>query len=166
MPISFHCESCKKKIKAPDNTGGKYGKCPFCDHRNYIPRPKSPDEDEIALAPIDESAETKYAELMKETQLLTQEILHEKEAADKDDQDDAPNEKDLLKNLIVYLVQMAAGDLDAAGRTYKNIEPFKDSAVPLTQQLAKASTPEPELAHIPPKVLQGLAKSLIVQLRQ
>lgn len=166
MPISFHCESCKKKIKAPDNSGGQYGKCPFCDHRNYIPRPKAPDEPEFKLAPIDESEETKYAELMKETQLLTQEILHEKETGDKDNQQDAPNEKDLLKNIIVYFVQMASGDLDAAARTYKNITPFKENAVHLTQQLTKASTPEPELEHIPPKVLQGLAKSLISQLRQ
>jgi hypothetical protein len=165
MPISFHCESCKKKIKAPDGAGGKYGKCPFCDHRNYIPLPKSPDEDDITLAPIDESAETKYAELMKETSLLTQEILHEKDAG-LDDEDTAPNEKDLLKNLIVYLVQMASGNLDAAAGTYKNIQPFSENAVTLTQQLAKASTPEPELAHIPAKVLQGLAKNLITLLRQ
>ena len=30
MSINFHCESCKKKIKAPDPTGGKWGKCPYC----------------------------------------------------------------------------------------------------------------------------------------
>ena len=44
MAITLHCESCKKKINAPDTAGGKWGKCPFCGHKCYIPSP--PDDNE------------------------------------------------------------------------------------------------------------------------
>ena len=60
MAITFHCESCKKKINAPDNTGGKWGKCPYCLHRCYIPLPETNEEEEIKLAPLDEEEEKKY----------------------------------------------------------------------------------------------------------
>jgi DNA-directed RNA polymerase subunit RPC12/RpoP len=76
MTISFHCESCKKKIKAPDETGGKWGKCPYCKHRCYIPLPKSEDEPELRLMPIDAADETQVDNLMRQTYELTQEILH------------------------------------------------------------------------------------------
>ncbi|MEN8128552.1 MAG: hypothetical protein ABFR90_12235, partial [Planctomycetota bacterium] len=75
MSINFHCESCKKKIKAPDETGGKWGHCPYCKHRCYIPLPKDENEPELTLAPLDESEETQMADLMRETKDLTQEIL-------------------------------------------------------------------------------------------
>ncbi len=77
MPISFKCESCDKKIKAPDKAGGKWGNCPYCQHRCYIPLPKSDDEPELVLAPIDENELTQMNQLMEETHSLTQRILHE-----------------------------------------------------------------------------------------
>jgi hypothetical protein len=79
MAISFHCESCKKKINAPDGTGGKWGKCPHCNHRCYIPLPKSEDEEELKLAPIDPNEEAEYEKMMKETQNLKKDVLHEKD---------------------------------------------------------------------------------------
>jgi len=79
MGISFHCQNCKKKIKAPDNSGGKWGACPHCNNKCYIPLPAAKDEEEIKLAPIDPNDETMYKEMMRETHGLTQRILHEKE---------------------------------------------------------------------------------------
>ena len=51
MPISFNCESCKKKVKAPDGAGGKWGKCPKCGHRFVV---KHPSESEEVLTDSDE----------------------------------------------------------------------------------------------------------------
>ena len=79
MSISFHCENCKKKVNAPDGTGGKWGRCPHCNHRCYIPLPKSKGEGELKLAPIDPNEEVEYEKMIKETQDLRQDILHEKE---------------------------------------------------------------------------------------
>jgi hypothetical protein len=80
MGISFHCQRCKKKIKAPDGAGGKWGSCPHCKHKCYIPLPAAEGDDEIMLAPIDPNEESKYEDMMRETHSLTQRILHEKKA--------------------------------------------------------------------------------------
>ncbi|MHC4963106.1 MAG: hypothetical protein ACYTGA_13450 [Planctomycetota bacterium] len=125
MPISFHCQSCKKQIKAPDATGGKWGNCPYCNHRCYIPLPKSDDEPELVLLPLDESDETQIAELMQETKNLTKEILSQ---GDLPDEESAPaggnrtaNEKEIIKLCILYLRQMADGELGAAEHTFPNL---------------------------------------------
>ena len=80
MAISFQCESCKKKVNAPDDTGGKWGKCPHCNHRCYIPLLKSEAEEELKLAPIDSNEEAEYEKMMKEAQDLRKNALHEKDA--------------------------------------------------------------------------------------
>ncbi|MHC4721809.1 MAG: hypothetical protein ACYS6I_03775, partial [Planctomycetota bacterium] len=104
MSISLHCESCKKKIKAPDVSGGKWGNCPFCNHRCYIPRPPSSDDEELKLAPVDASDETRYGQLMRETRDLRQNILQEKELPDGRSSADAKlSEKELTKEIVVYL---------------------------------------------------------------
>ncbi len=79
MGISFHCQRCKKKIKAPDGAGGKWGSCPHCKHKCYIPLPPAEGDDVIKLAPIDPKDESMYEEMMRETHGLTKRILHEKD---------------------------------------------------------------------------------------
>ena len=79
MAISFNCESCKKKVNAPDDAGGKYGKCPHCNHRCYIPLPKSDGEEELKLAPIDPGEESEYEKKMREARELQKKLLHERE---------------------------------------------------------------------------------------
>ena len=37
MTISFHCAHCGKKMEAPDDAGGKWGKCPRCHNKLYVP---------------------------------------------------------------------------------------------------------------------------------
>jgi hypothetical protein len=65
VAIEIHCVRCGKTIRAPDNAGGKRGRCPGCGHEMYIPVP--PDQiEEIPLAPVDEEEERKAAELRRE----------------------------------------------------------------------------------------------------
>ncbi len=65
MSIEIPCPQCRKLIRAPDDAGGKRGKCPYCKDSVYIPLP--PDEaGEIPLAPIDEEAERRAEELRRE----------------------------------------------------------------------------------------------------
>lgn len=54
MSIEFHCEHCNMVVKAPDDAGGRPGKCPHCQGTNYIP---SPEAGEIPLEPLDERFE-------------------------------------------------------------------------------------------------------------
>ncbi len=166
MAIILHCESCGAKIKAPDEGGGKYGRCPNCNHRNYIPAARIGDEPELKLAPIDPNEETRYARLMEETSELTRQILDENEPLDEDStQNEAEksggiSERVLLRQIVIYLVQTAHGQLEAAERTFGTIEPYENKACELLENMKRASQVEAELADISPHVLKGLMDDL------
>ncbi|MCX5646636.1 MAG: hypothetical protein NTZ17_18440 [Phycisphaerae bacterium] len=162
MAIKLHCNACGKKIEAPDSAGGKWGKCPACHTKLYVPLPPTED-DELKLAPIDETEEQKKKQLMQETFRLTQHILEEKGAPE------APgtvgpvpeiNKEMLTNHIIRYLRQMANGDLDTAQRTADLIVPHRRKASTILEQLTKSYPPDPELEDIPPQVLSGLIRNL------
>jgi DNA-directed RNA polymerase subunit RPC12/RpoP len=168
MTISFHCESCKKKIKAPDETGGKWGKCPYCKHRCYIPLPKSEDEPELRLMPIDAADETQVDNLMRQTYELTQEILHERQPIDDGPGDDLNAqkaiEKDIIKKSILYIRQMADGELVQAEKTLESLKRHKKPSLRVLSAMARAERPEPELSDIADGVLQGLIRDVSAKL--
>ena len=167
MSISFHCESCKKKIKAPDNAGGKWGNCPYCDHRCYIPMPKDESEPELTLQPLDENEETRIHELLQETFDITQNILHQDLPLDEPDTGGGSrtaNEKEVIKHCIFYLRQMADGELKAAEQRLKQLKKEKKIALRLLASMARADHPEPELADLPPKILEGLIRDVEIKL--
>ncbi len=162
MSISFNCPRCKKKIKAPDKAGGKYGNCPHCSYPCYIPSPRDENEPELKLAPIDEKEEIRYGEMMRKTYDMTQNILHER--PDDDEPDDAPqgamDEKELIKSIIMYLRMMADGQLEQAERMAARIKHHAPAAKEILKKMTRTERPEPELADIPPKLLMGLIKNL------
>ncbi|MHC4106405.1 MAG: TFIIB-type zinc ribbon-containing protein [Planctomycetota bacterium] len=164
MTISFHCEHCGKKIEAPDSTGGKWGKCPACRNKVYVPGLDS--DEELKLAPIDESALEEQKRLMAETHQVEQEILNEKDIPeDSAEAEIAPlasdaSEQELTKEIIVYLRRMADGDLDQADRLSNAIVPYGNRALEILDKIALSEIPEPELADIPPQVLSGLIRTL------
>ena len=65
MSIEIHCPSCSKLIRAPEDAGGKRGKCPYCKNSVYIPMPADED-DVIPVAPIDTDDERRAEELRQE----------------------------------------------------------------------------------------------------
>ncbi len=166
MPISFHCECCKKKVKAPDVAGGKWGNCPHCKHRCYVPSLPDDSEKQLTLAPIDENEESKFHEMKRKTFNLTKNILNERDVPqeDKKSQPGDYNERELIKNLIFYLRQMADGEIDQAQRIAEKIKPFKKQALILLNKMTKTERPEPELKDISPTLLKGLIKNLSSEL--
>ena len=66
MSIELHCPHCNKLIRAPDEAGGKRGKCPYCKQSAYIPLPVAED-DVITLAPIDREDQRRAEELRQES---------------------------------------------------------------------------------------------------
>jgi hypothetical protein len=166
MAIKLHCNSCGKKIEAPDSAGGKWGKCPACHTKIYVPLPQT-EGDELKLAPIDETEEQKKKQLMQETFQLTQHILEEKSVPDTPGTvGPVPdvNEETLTNHIIRYLRQMANGDLDTAQRTADLIVPHRRKASAILEHLAKSYPPDPELEDIPPQVLSGLVRNLRTRL--
>lgn len=162
MSIVFHCEHCGKKIKASNSAGGKWEKCPSCHNKLYIPDLESGEK--LTLAPIDGEDEEKQKKLMNETYHLTQEILLEREVPEGPPGTGRPaleiSEKELTKNIILYLRQMANGELDEATRTADSIVPYGRKAVQILDKIAVSEMPEPELADVPPQVLSGLIRNL------
>ncbi|MGB2809695.1 MAG: hypothetical protein WBC22_18275 [Sedimentisphaerales bacterium] len=162
MSIVFHCKDCGKKIKASNSAGGKWEKCPACHNKVYIPDLESGEE--LKLTPIDGEDQEKQKELMNETYHLTQEILLEREAPEGPPGTGKPaleiSEKELTKNIILYLRQMANGELDDATRTADSIVPYGLQAVKILDKIAVSEMPEPELTDVAPQVLSGLIRNL------
>lgn len=167
MTIVFSCQSCKKKVKASQKSGGKWGKCPHCNVKCYIPLPPSPDDQELTLVPLEEEEQRQYEEKMKETRDLQLNILHETMTPNENDIAFSFNEEDekkLWKNIIIYLRQMADGELDHAQQTVEEIARYGDHASEILAKIAHAERPEPELADIAPVVLKGLMKNLLSEI--
>lgn len=168
MPISFHCEACKKKIKAPDQAGGKWGKCPYCNHRCYVPSPKRDDEPELKLAPIDPSQETKIDLLMQETYHLTHQILQQRhidlDTSSSAEHADKAMEKNILKDCIIYLRLVADGHLQQAVERLEALKNHRKMALRILSAMGRAEKPEPELADIPEPTLQGLIRQACAEL--
>ena len=162
MSITFHCEHCGKKIEAPDSASGKRGKCPRCHNKIHVPGLNT--DDELKLEPIDEGSEAEQKQLMAEMRMIEQDILSEREASD------GPVEvatstpevstKELSKNIVVYLCQMADGDLEQADRVSNLIVPHGSKALKILDEIALSEMPEPELADIPQQVLSGMIRNL------
>ena len=161
MAISFHCEHCSRKIEAPDNAGGKWGKCPACHKKVYVP--DSDIGEELKLAPIDEHDLEKQKELMAETYKLAQDILLEREVPD--DSAKPPfemDDKELTDIIVDYIRQMVNGQLEQAQQLAKLIATCGDRSIAILDKIALSEIPEPGLADIPPQVLAGLLRILSV----
>ena len=78
MSIEFHCEHCGKSVRAPDETGGKHGKCPSCHQSVYIPMP-SDQVEPLDISPVDQTEERERARLRKEALQLQRDLLEERE---------------------------------------------------------------------------------------
>ncbi len=164
MGIQFHCEHCGKKIKAKNDTGGKWAKCPSCHNKVYVPDLSGGGEDELKLAPIDEADQKKQQQLMAETYQLRSDLLKEKEGpkgqAGPINSATELSEKELTKDIILYLRQMADGQLDSAKKLIPFIAPCGNKAIQILDRVGLSEIPEPELADIPPQILAGLIRAL------
>jgi phage FluMu protein Com len=165
MAIVFHCQFCNKEIRAADSAGGKWGKCPKCHNKIYVPSiDPEQEEEELKLAPLDNEDIQRKRELMAETYRLTQDILEEREMpADSAEPAGAMYEMDdeeLKKNVILFIRQMAAGELDDADRTSALISPFGRRVIEIVDRIALSDIPEAQLADISPNVLSGFIRSL------
>jgi hypothetical protein len=184
MAIIFHCDHCGKKIEAADTAGGKWGKCPACHNKIYVPGLDS--DEELKLAPVDETEEEKTKRLMAETYRLTQDILQERQIPEGPNEATGPaeagdpyeasgpvrsvgpisqmSENELTDNIIMCLRLMADGELDEARTIIDLIAPHRLQAAPIIDRIALSEIPEPELVDIPQQVLSGLIRTLRVKI--
>ena len=167
MSIIFHCNHCGKKIETADSSGGKWGKCPACHNKVYVPDLGASEEDELKLAPLDLEEEKHKKELMAETFQIEQAILAEREVADgkKNSNTEKPkpaeiSEKDLTRRVINYLRMMADGEIGDADKIARVLRNYSKGAVVILDRIAMSDIPEPELSDIPGQVLSGFIRNL------
>ncbi len=167
MSIAFNCEHCGRKIEAPESAGGKWGKCPGCQKKVFVPRGQS--DEELRLAPLDTEAERKKKQMLAEEVRLREDILSETEVPEEgvtgkgQQRSSKPAElgdAELTSAIIGYLRQMADGDLEAADAMASVIRPNSKRALKIIEHIGLSSIPEPELSDIPQQVLAGLIKTL------
>jgi hypothetical protein len=127
--------------------------------------PKTNDEEEIKLAPINEDDETKYEQAMRETYNVTGALLRQTEVPPEPAEEAKIDEKQLTVRIIKYLRQMANGELDEAQSTADKIVPYRGQAKAIFESMLQSDRPEPELANVPHKVLAGFIRNMLARIK-
>lgn len=180
MPIKFHCEHCGKSISAPDDAGGRKGRCPSCKEAVYVPLPEA---EELGLAPIDEEAERKRQRLIEDSLrrehdlLLAQGRREDANAADHGPteqgglpqpgpDDSASDASPGVRELIVrYLTHMATGQLEQADAVVKQLRADPRSVRAAIERFLGDPVPDPRIATVPQPVLNGFVRQLQQSIR-
>jgi len=168
MSIIFHCDYCGKKIEAADSAGGKWGKCPACHNKLYVPASES--DEELKLAPVDETDLERKKRLLDEANRLTLDILKERDIPEGATEPDESAGKagfgfemsqvELRQYIVKYLRMMADSELYEAQEIAALIIPYGARVVKILDKMAVTDIPDPELAGISQLVLSGLIRSL------
>jgi len=158
MGTKFHCKYCGKKIVAPDKAAGKWGKCPKCNSKLYIPGDTS-DAEDFKLEPLNSNEEKKREKLMQETFQLSQIILKQKKLPKKSSLESLSYE-DLQNMVIKYLVHMSNGQLDQAKNLIEQIASDSDQTSEILDKIAFNQITNQELDSLPPQVLATFIRQL------
>ena len=163
MTIQFHCEHCGKLVQAPDDAGGKRGKCPHCQGSNFIPAPQSA---EIDLAPLDGEEERRRQReierlLAAERDILAETVRDEKtpRVSQMDTQDVAP--PDLHHLVVNYCLAIARGNLQDADVQVMKLNQHSGPNRQAVSDFIDGKVLEPALDAVPGRVLQGFLKTLM-----
>lgn len=181
MPIELHCNHCGKLVRAPDDAGGKHGKCPSCHQSVYIPTP--PDQlDALALEPVDSEFERRKKQLAHEAMQMAARVLRDREGLGPEKPGDraermvaaeraaassaaaaprpAATASQVNEWIIRYAVSVAQGDLAQAEKLEIEIRANMKIAEDAIQRLLVDELPPVALSKIPRPVLVGIFKKL------
>lgn len=180
MAIEFHCNFCGKLVKAPDEAGGKKGKCPACQNVLYVPMPEGA-VDEFDLAPIDEAEERRRRQMEAQALAAERALLKEKQVPPEGATPTTRSEIDLpvppapsvsgpatsddVEFLVIEWVRaMADGDLGDADRSMMLLQKDKAASKQAVQKVRMAEPPPSALQNVPRPVLNRYFKMLSDQL--
>lgn len=171
MSIELHCPKCGKLIRAPDNAGGKHGRCPYCKESVYVPLPPA-QEDEIGLAPVDNEEERRLEELRRESTQYIATVGHETE--DVPDVGDPPPSGpapvpipgevvDLGAEVEAYLVAMRDSKLDEAEEVVGRLAQAGTQARDYVEGMMVDEMPL-QIENLPTPLANGFLKTLLSRL--
>jgi len=177
MSIELHCPQCEKLIRAPDNAGGRHGRCPHCNAEMYIPMP-SAEDDVIPLAPVDEQEERREAELHREAVRYAAAFDKDMASAEPPPESEpgakgarrsasapAPGEVvDIGDEVERYVEAMRDSKLDEADRVVAVLKRVHTRAHDYVEGLILDPAPPP-IGNVPKPLMQGFLKSLLHRLK-
>lgn len=167
MAIEFHCNHCGKQVRAPDEAGGKHGRCPTCHQSVYIPMPDDQIE-LIDLAPIDKDREREAERARRESEALQRKILHEKNLPPETAGSArpvaggfAPPAVDVEDTVIGFAKAMAEGRLSEAEELAASARRHPRELNDVVQRITSDEIPPDALASIPRPVLLAFLRQLV-----
>lgn len=166
MSIELHCPNCVKLIRAPDEAGGKHGKCPYCKQSVYIPT-KPDQSEEIGLAPIDEEDEVREEQLRHEDVEYAAVVDRDAGvggAAGGPDSKEAPGEAvDVRAEVEAFIIAMRDSKLGEAEAATSRLKAAGTRAHDYVQGLL-VDEMVPEFENVPPPLVHGFLKTLVARL--
>jgi len=175
MSIELHCPKCSNLIKAPDNAGGKHGKCPYCQNKVYVPMPADQVE-EIPLAPIDQEAEQREEQMRAESARYAANVGHALEVPPSADTGgfggdsavglplDAGEVVDVAERVEQFVYAMRDSKLDEADRIVADLKRDATKAADYVDGIMVDPTP-PDFDDMPKPLVQGFLKTLKSRLK-
>lgn len=170
MSIEIHCSKCQKLIKAPDDAGGRRGKCPYCKSSVYIPTVSSDDET-IPMAPLDEDEERHARELHSEAAQYTAAVDHVRDAGpdepapgmDGDDTEPAGEVPELAEDVEAFVLAMRDSNLDDAEAAAARLKKVGTRGRDYVQGLI-VDEMLPDFPDVPTPLVRGFLKALASRL--
>ena len=171
MSIELHCPKCGKLIRAPDNAGGKHGRCPYCKESVYVPLPPA-EEEEIKLAPLDEDDERRTEELQRESTQYITTVGHEVDDVPDVGDSSAPDPPpvpvpgevvDLGAEVEAYLIAMRDSQLDEAEEVVMRLAQAGTRARDYVEGLMVDEMPL-QIENLPTPLANGFLKTLLSRL--
>jgi len=179
MPIEFRCQACGKLVRAPEQSGGKHGKCPYCNISVFIPTPPE-ESDEIGLTPVNEEAAAHREQLRKESTDYAASVdqdevpkydLHASSKAGVSSKPGRLNDTSLGRDAAAdvavevnkFVRAMHKSKLDVADRITTRLKQRKSQSKDYVQGLMVDQTGA-AVEDIPPALVQGFLKTLLERL--
>ena len=175
MAIEFHCNHCNHQIKAPDEAAGRQGKCPHCGGVNYVPRPMTPNEGELDLAPLDDEEEKKRQRASREDAAYQWKLLHEKSipgdmpgkgvkrpsgASGGASSAPPPPSRHIASLIVRFVESMSGGKLQQADEVANQLSGHRMQAIAMLDEMAAEDLTAYGFPTLPRPVLQGFLKQL------
>ncbi len=165
MPIELHCTQCNKLIRAPDSAGGRYGKCPHCQNKVYVPLPADQIE-ELSLAPIDEEDERRDLEARRASARMASDLSHVTESSSGSSGSGGGSgasesaATDFSAEVVKYILAMRDSKLDNAQAVVERMKKAGKPAMSFVEKLVQRDKPV-KIEDVPPPLAKGFINKLL-----
>lgn len=172
MSITLNCTHCGKQVQAPEDAGGRWGKCPRCGEKVYVPSLPS-DDGEIGLVPLDEAEERRsQRERIRYQQIEGQALHGAGGAADTGPTHESSvspkaakgHRRNIEAMLVRYVKGMSDGRVSDCDEIVVSLIGHRKEVASAVEHLTAMSPLPANLSGIPPAVVKGYLRQLLGQL--